>query len=94
MKEQNIVGCGITIVKDSRIVFTKGYGFADLKSKKPIYPANTLFRTVSVCKVVVATSLMILKEKELIDFNSYVNKYLTKFKIEDKFDKLITVASL
>lgn len=94
MKEQNIVGCGITIVKDSGIVFSKGYGFADLKNNKAIDPEKTLFRTASVCKVVVATSLMILKEKGLIDFNTDINKYLKKFKIEDKFGKPITAANL
>ena len=70
MKEQNIIGSGITIVKDTGIVLSKGYGFADLENKKSFDPENTLFRTASVCKVVVATTLMMLKEKGLIDFKT------------------------
>ena len=94
MKEQNIIGSGITIVKDTGIVLSKGYGFADLENKKPFNPEKTLFRTASVCKVVVATTLMMLKEKGLIDFKTDVNKYLKNFKIKDKFGKPITVANL
>ena len=94
MKEQNVPGCGIAIVKDTSILFSKGYGYADLENKKPFDPDKTLFRTASVCKVVVATVLMQLKEKNLIDLNADINKYLKKFKIKDKFGKPITAANL
>lgn len=94
MKEQNIIGCGVTIVKDSGIVISKGYGFADLENKKLVDPGKTLFRTASVCKVVVATTLMMLKEKGAIDFNTDINKYLKRFKIDNKFGNPITVAHL
>ena len=94
MKEQNVPGCGIAIVKDTTILFSKGYGYADIENKKPFDPDKTIFRTASVCKVVVATVLMQLKEKNLIDFNTDINKYLKQFKIEDKFGKPITAANL
>ena len=94
MKEQNVPGCGIAIVKDTSILFSKGYGYADLENKKPFDPDKTLFRTASVCKVVVATVLMQLKEKNLIDLNADINKYLKRFKIKNKFGKPITAANL
>lgn len=94
MKEQNIIGSGIAVVKDTGIVISKGYGYADLENKKAFDPEKTLFRTASVCKVVVATTLMMLKEKGLIDFNADINKYLKDFKIKDNFGKPITVANL
>lgn len=61
MKEQNINGCGVTVVNDSSVIFSKGYGYSDFKNKKEFNPDKTLFRTASVCKVVVATALMQLK---------------------------------
>ena len=94
MKEQNIIGCGISIVNDSSIAFSKGYGYSDLENKKLVDPQRTLFRTASVCKIVVATTMIMLKEKGLIDFNTDINKYLKKFKVENKFGKPITVAHL
>ncbi len=94
MKEQNVPGCGIAIVKDTSILFSKGYGYSDLQNKKSFDPDKTIFRTASVCKVVVATVLMQLKEKKIIDFNADINKYLKKFKIKDKFGKPITAANL
>ncbi|HEX9252857.1 MAG TPA: serine hydrolase, partial [Ignavibacteriaceae bacterium] len=94
MKEQNVLGCGIAIVKDTSILFSKGYGYADIEKKKPFDSEKTIFRTASVCKVVVATVLMQLKEKNLIDLNADINKYLKKFKIKDKFGKPITTANL
>ena len=94
MKEQNIIGCGISIVNDSSIAFSKGYGYSDLENKKLVDPQRTLFRTASVCKIVVATTMIMLKEKGLIDFNTDINKYLKKFKVEHKFGEPITVAHL
>jgi len=94
MKEQNIIGCGVSIVNDSSITFSKGYGYSDLENKKLVDPQRTLFRTASVCKIVVATTMMMLREKGLIDFNTDINKYLKKFKIKNKLGKPITVAHL
>ena len=94
MKEQNVPGCGIAIVKDTSILFSKGYGYADLENKKLFDPDKTIFRTASVCKVVVATVLMQLKEKNLIDLNADINKYLKRFKIKNKFGKPITAENL
>lgn len=94
MKEQNVPGCGIAIVKDTSILFSKGYGYADLENKKLFDPDKTIFRTASICKVVVATVLMKLKEKNLIDLNADINKYLKRFKIKNKFGKPINAANL
>ncbi|MBK7500372.1 MAG: serine hydrolase [Ignavibacteriales bacterium] len=47
-----------------------------------------------MCKIVVATTMIMLKEKGLIDFNTDINKYLKRFKVENKFGKPITVAHL
>ena len=57
MKEQNVPGCGIAIVKDTSILFSKGYGYADLQNKKSFDPDVIIFRTASVCKVVVANGV-------------------------------------
>ena len=94
MLKEHIVGCGISIIKDSGIIFSKGYGYSDLENKKPFDPQKTLFRTASVSKVFIATVLMQLKEKGLIDLNKDINTYLKKFKIENKFGKPITAANL
>jgi CubicO group peptidase (beta-lactamase class C family) len=90
----NIAGCGIIVVKDTSILFSKGYGFSDAENRIPVYPDRTLFRTASVCKVVTGTSLMKLKEESLIDFNADINSYLNKFEIPRKFGKPITISNL
>ena len=42
LAREDIAGAVITIVKDGKVIFAKGYGYADVATKKPIDPATTL----------------------------------------------------
>src|SRR5215470_9017442 len=43
---------GFVLVKDSKIFFQKGYGYADSTKKTPVVPDQTLFYAASVSKLV------------------------------------------
>lgn len=94
MSEQNIPGCAITIVKDSSILFSKGYGYSDVENEIPVDPDKTLFRTASICKTVTATVVMMARDEKLVDMNTDINQYLTLFKIPEKYNKPITLRNL
>lgn len=55
MQEYHIPGAVFCLVKDGEILFTKGYGFADLENRKPVVPDRTLFRVASISKLFTAT---------------------------------------
>ncbi len=94
LKAGNIAGVTFSFVKDGEILLAKGYGFADVKNRRPVEADKTLFRPGSVSKLITWTALMQLVEQGKIDLNEDVNKYLTKFKFPETYPQPITVANL
>jgi CubicO group peptidase (beta-lactamase class C family) len=71
-RQQNLLkGLAVAIVKDERLIFAKGYGFADTEAKISASPEQ-LFRIASVSKLVTAIAVMKLVESGKISLNSKV----------------------
>jgi CubicO group peptidase (beta-lactamase class C family) len=94
MKTLHIPGATISVIKDGKIFFTKGYGYADVEKKKPVLPERTLFRIASVSKLFTWTAVMQLVEQGKLDLEADVNTYLRDFKIPATFPEPITLADL
>ncbi len=73
MKQYNIIGSSITIVKDYEIVLSNGYGFK--KNKIPVL-LETQFLAGSISKPIFALGVMLLHQKKKIDLNENINNYL------------------
>lgn len=94
MPKEHIPGAVFTLVKDGKIFFSKGYGYADLAKKTPVIPEQTLFRVGSISKLFTATAVMQLAEQNKLKLDDDVNKYLKHFQIENTYKKPITFAHL
>lgn len=94
MEKLHIPGAAIAVVKDGKIFFTKGYGYANLERKTPVAPDKTIFRIGSITKVFTATALAQLAERRKINLNVDVNKYLKDFKIPNTYPQPVTFANL
>jgi CubicO group peptidase (beta-lactamase class C family) len=94
MEERHIPGAVVLVVKDGSVFFAKGYGFADLETKRPVDPETTLFRVFSVSKLFTATAVMQLVEQGKLDLHADVNQYLDSFSLEERFGKPVTLANL
>ena len=94
MGKLHIPGAAIAVVKDGKIFFTKGYGYANLERKTPVAPDKTIFRIGSITKVFTATALVQLAERRKINLNDDVNKYLKDFKIPNTYPQPVTLANL
>ncbi|WP_424100716.1 serine hydrolase domain-containing protein [Moorena producens] len=94
MTENNIPGAVFTLVKDDKIIFSKGYGYANLEDKIPVIPNKTLFRVGSVSKLVTSTAIMQLVEQGKLKLNEDINQYLKEFQIKTNKFKPITVDHL
>jgi len=71
-REQNFIkGLAVAIVKDERLIFAKGYGYADSDAKIFAEPQQ-LFRIASVSKLVTAIAIMKLVESGKITLESKV----------------------
>ncbi|HEX3184506.1 MAG TPA: serine hydrolase domain-containing protein, partial [Pyrinomonadaceae bacterium] len=86
----DIAGATVSVVKDGKLLFAKGYGYADVQKKQPVSPQDTLFRPGSISKLFTWTSVMQLFEQGKLDLDRDVNEYLD-FKIPDAFGKPITL---
>lgn len=94
MSVHKIPGIAVAVVHNDRIVFTKGYGYADVARKRPVEPNETLFRVASISKTFTWTAVMQLVEKGKVELDSDVNEYLPQFKIPNTFEKPITLRHL
>jgi serine beta-lactamase-like protein LACTB, mitochondrial len=71
-------GVSIAIGQDGKIVWSEGFGFADLANRKPVTP-QTEFRIGSVSKPFTAVGLMLLVEQGKIDLDTDIHKYIRDF---------------
>lgn len=94
MEKLKIPGLVFILVQDGEVIYSKGYGFADLEQQISIDPDLTLVRIGSVSKTIVATAVMQLVEQDVLDLHTDVNEYLTKFQIENPFPDPVTLANL
>lgn len=94
MPRWHIPGAAFVLVKDDKVVFSKGYGYADLKKQTPVVPGQTVFRAGSVSKVFTATAVLQLVESGKLDLDANVNQYLTNFKLQDPYPQPVTLAEL
>ena len=67
----NIVGASVAITKDERLIYAKGFGYADREDEEKVQPKH-LFRVASVSKLITATAIMNLKEEGKLDLDDQV----------------------
>ena len=93
LAHEDIAGTVVVVVKDGRVLFGKGYGYADVEKKKPVSVDDTLFRPGSISKLFTWTSVMQLVEQGKLDLDRDVNEYLD-FKVPATFSKPVTLRDI
>ena len=93
LRNRNIAGAVVSVVKDGQVLFQKGYGYADVEEKKPVLPDQTLFRPGSVSKLFTATAVMQLVEQGKLDLDRDVNDYLD-FALPKTYPEPVTLRQL
>lgn len=71
LQRNNLAGASVSVAKDGRMVFAKGYGFADKERSIHVQPYN-LFRIASVSKLITAVAIMKLVENNKLSLDSHV----------------------
>ena len=94
LKDDQIPGATVSVVKDGKILFAKGYGYADIQQSEPVNAATTLFRIGSVSKLFTWTAVMQLAEEGKVNLDANVNTYLKTFQIPATYPQPITLANL
>src|SRR2546426_10016387 len=82
LREFQVPGAAIAIVKDGRVVLAKGYGVRRLGDPTPV-DAHTLFQIASNTKAFATACLAMLVDSGRIDWDDPVTKYLPDFALSD-----------
>ncbi|MCY9582914.1 serine hydrolase domain-containing protein [Paenibacillus alvei] len=77
-ERSQIPGMSVVIVEKGKTVFEKGFGYADLDSKKPV-TEHTLFELGSTTKAFTGLAILQLEKAGLINRTDDVRKYLPWF---------------
>jgi CubicO group peptidase (beta-lactamase class C family) len=93
IEADDVAGTVISVVKDGKILFAKGYGFSDVEKRKPVSASDTLFRPGSISKLFTWTSVMQLVQRGKLNLDQDVNTYLD-FTIPPAFGKPITLRNI
>ena len=89
-RDKHIAGVMVAVVRDTALLFAKGYGYADVASRTPVDPATTLFRNGSITKTFTWTAVMQLVEQGKLDLDADINTYLD-FRIPPTYPQAITL---
>ena len=79
--EQIAPGIVVVVVKDSRVILLKGFGYADLEAKRPATP-QTAFYIASSTKPFFALTAALLDHKGIIDLDAPLRRYLPDVKLQ------------
>jgi D-alanyl-D-alanine carboxypeptidase len=82
---RGIPGVAVGIVSDQDLVWSKGFGFANIQAKQPM-TAATKFRIASNSKLFTAIAIMQLREEGKLRLDDPVVKYLPWFKAKPAGD--------
>jgi N-acyl-D-amino-acid deacylase len=96
MAENKVPGAAVAIGREGKVVYARGFGYADRDDKTPVQPDN-LFRIASVSKPITGVAVMKLVQEEKLKLEDKVFDFLPyepHFEDGGKFDerwKQITV---
>jgi len=94
IKDWNIPGLAIVIVKDGKVVVMKGYGVRNLDTKEPV-DENTLFMIASNSKLFTATSLTQLEYDKKLSLDDKITKYFPWYRTYDSTTtELVTIRDM
>jgi len=95
MADHAVPGAAVAVAKDGRLVYARGFGFADVDKKTPVQP-DALFRLASVSKPFTLAAICLLVERKKLKFDDAILDVL-KLKLPDSLDpkwRRITVGHL
>jgi CubicO group peptidase (beta-lactamase class C family)/dipeptidase len=95
-EDYHVPGMAVAVVRDGRVVLSRGFGLADLEKKTPVTP-DTIFSIGSSSKAFTATLIGMLVDEGKMAWDDPAEKYLPEFRLpiraEDK-EAAVTIRDL
>ncbi len=83
LKDWQIPGVAVCVIKNGKVVVMKGYGVKDYDTKEKV-DENTLFMIGSNTKAFTATALALLDAEKKLSLYDKVTKWIPEFKLDNK----------
>ncbi len=77
--EHKLPGMSISVFKQDRMIWSKGYGYADVENSIPVDPSRTLFRIGSVSKTLTASGLGLLIQDGVLEPDDEIQEWVPEF---------------
>jgi CubicO group peptidase (beta-lactamase class C family) len=84
MKTFQVPGMAVAVVKDGKVIHSKGYGVSSLNTGKKV-DENTLFGIASNSKAFTAATLAILVDDKKLSWDDKVIKYIPEFRMYNSY---------
>lgn len=84
MAQNEITGISIALIDDQKVIWQKGFGYADLENKIPAAP-ETIYRAGSIAKLFTAAAAMQLAEQGKLNIDQPLVTALPEFSIRTRF---------
>ncbi|MBL8271939.1 serine hydrolase domain-containing protein [Steroidobacter sp.] len=78
VEQERIPGLAIAVAKEGEMLWSEGFGYANLELKVPVTP-RTRFRIASISKSLTATCVMRLAEAGKLDLDAPLRRYLPAY---------------
>jgi CubicO group peptidase (beta-lactamase class C family) len=94
LKDWQLPGLAIVIVKDGKVVLMKGYGVKDITTNDPV-DENTLFFIASNSKLFTGTAIAQLDYQKKLSLNDKITKYFPDYRLYDTIStELVTIRDM
>ncbi len=92
LEEHAVPGAALAVTDHGRLVYARGYGYADIAARQPVTP-NSLFRIASISKPITAVAILQLIEQNKLSLDSKVFEVLPfdRKKIKDFDERLMQI---
>ena len=84
MKTFDVPGIAVAIVKDDKVIHSKGYGVRSLNTKQKV-DASTLFAIASNSKAFTVAALGILTDEKKLTWDDKVIDYIPEFRLYNPY---------
>jgi CubicO group peptidase (beta-lactamase class C family) len=82
MANWKVPGVAIAVVKDGKVILSRGYGLRDVANKLPV-TTKTMFPIASITKSFTVATLASLSSEGKLDWDKPVRDYLPEFRLSD-----------
>src|SRR5688572_1249128 len=94
MEKEHIPGAVFVLVQNGRVLYQRGYGFANIANGIRVDPERTIWRIGSISKVFTANAVVQLADRGKLKLSDDVNRYLSGFKVPAAYPEPVRVEHL